>query len=159
MPELFDEISTQANQLRSIISSATQALSDFQRRLETILGQDHREMTIRDTDFQTQFTGFCSQLRSQTDQALQTWQQLREQVRATKEIPSSLQAKSFVLRAKTLSRSCDEFTTAFDRFHAVYKKYTLTKLPVWMLNSCGTDLDNLSSKILFLSREVTKKAS
>lgn len=159
MPELFDQITTQANDLRACVSSATQSLSEFKRRLEAILSQDHREIAIRDTDFQTHFTDFCTQLRQQTDLFLQTWQQLREQVRTAKQVPSSLQAKGFSLWAKTLSRASDEFTTAFDQFHFVYKKYTLTKLPVWVLNSCETDLSNLASKILFLSREITKKAN
>lgn len=159
MSKLFDEITDQANDLRARVSTAAQSLLEFKRRLEIILSQDHRELTIRDADFQTHFTGFCTQLRQQTDQALQTWQQLREQVRATKETPSSLQAKGFSLRAKALSRASDEFTTAFDAFHFVYKKYTLTKLPVWVLNSCETDLSNLASKVLFLSREITKKAN
>ena len=93
------------------------------------------------------------------DQTNQDWQQLREQIRkqfANKKYPSSLTAKSFTLRAKTLSHSCDEFTTAYDQFNNLYKNYTLSKLPVWVLTSCSDDLNYLTGKILFLCRELTK---
>ena len=97
-------------------------------------------------------------LRKQVDTDLDKWQQLRQDVRQATEKPSVLQAKSFSLRAKTLSRASDELTTALDAFHAFYKKYTLSKLPVWVLTSCCDDINNLSGKILFLAREISKPA-
>ena len=160
--ELFEEISQQADSLRTQTVSAAQSLRDFSRRLELILSQDHKNIAIRDTDFPTEFASFSMQLRTQTDQALQTLQDFRSALRDTKQYPqgpSSLQAKGFSLRAKTLSRACDDFTTAYDRFNFLYKNYTLAKLPVWVLTACCEDLNNLAGKILFLSREVSKKVN
>ena len=158
MPELFDQIIHQATQLRQTASMAGQSLSDFKRRMELILSQDHRDITIRDVSFQADFTQFCHTLRSQVDSALDRWQMLREQVCQETQKPTSLQAKSFSLRAKAFSRASDELTSAMDAFHFFYKKYTLTKLPVWILTSCCDDINNLSGKILFLSREISKQA-
>ena len=159
--DLFDDISTQANSLRAQVATAAQGLRDFTRRLELILSQDHKNMTIRDGNFAQDFSQFCTQLRKQTDDILQYWQQTRETLRTIKpkdQRPSSLQAKSFALRAKTLSRATDDFTTAYDCFNSFYKNYTLSKLPVWVLTSCCDDLNNLTGKILFLAREVSKKS-
>jgi len=158
MPELFDEIINQATILRGTAITAAQNLSDFKRRLELILSQDHREITIRDTTFQEEFAQFCQQLRKQIDADLDTWQQLRQDVRQATHLPSVLQAKSFALRTKTLSRASDELTTSLDAFYVFYKKYTLSKLPVWVLTSCCDDINNLSGKILFLAREISKQA-
>ncbi|MBR3631656.1 MAG: hypothetical protein IKN49_01095 [Elusimicrobiaceae bacterium] len=160
MTDLFDQLATQADAARGMLAIQTQQLRDFTRRLELILSQDHKQIQIRDTAFGTDFTQFCTQLRSHMDQLVDTWQHLRGQCRISpyKElVPNSLQAKNFSLRAKNLSRCCDDFTTAYDQFNRFYKNYTLAKLPVWMLTACCDDLNNITGKILFLSREITKR--
>ena len=50
-----------------------------------------------------------------------------------------------------------EYVTKYAEFNRFYKNYTLEKLPVWLLNSCCDDLNNLTGKVLFISREITKK--
>ena len=157
----FDTLTTQANSFRDLITSAAQQVRDFTQRMELILSQDHKNIPIRDTSFAEQFGQFCTQLRAQLDQQLDQWHTLRSELRQIfpkAERPSSLEAKSFSLRAKDLSRACDDFTTAYDQYNKFYKKYTLSKLPVWMLTSCCDDLNNVIGKILFLSREINKKA-
>ena len=159
MPDLFDTLPQQAEQLRSYASHAAQQLRDFAKRLELILSQEHKHIPIRDTSFAQDFATFCTDLRQETDLFLNRWQLLREETRkqlAARKYPLSLQAKSFVLRAKTLSRTGDDFTTAYDSFSNLYKSYTSSKLPVWILTSCCEDLNHLVGKILFLSREITK---
>lgn len=161
MSELFEKLPPQTEQLNNHIGQQTRLLRDFTRRLELILSQDHKKIPIRDITFSADFTAFCTQLRQHMDQTMAHWQQLREQIRkalAGKQYPSTLEAKSFALRAKTLSGTCDEFTTAYDVFVNLYKNYTLSKLPVWVLTSCSDDLNNWTKKILFLSREITKYA-
>ena len=158
MADFFSTLETQTDQTRQLAVSSTRLLADFQKRLEQILSQDHREITIRDSAFQQDFTQFCQLLREQTDQMLSQWQTLREQARTLKTAPTSLQAKGFTMRAKTLSRAADELISTWDSFYVFYKKYTLTKLPVWILTSCCDDVNNLSGKILFLSRELSKRA-
>lgn len=162
MNDVFDELSPAAEQVRARIGSASRELHEFTRRIELILSQDQRKIPIRDTAFSAEFAAFCTQLRGQMDDSWHTWQQLREQLRSQETkplIPSSLQSKSFTLRAKTLSRACDEFTTAYDRFNYFYKNYTLAKLPVWVLTACCEDMNNLTGKILFLAREVAKRTA
>ena len=161
MSDLFETLPSSADQLHTCISQATQQVRDFIRRLELILSQNHKNIPIRDKSFAEDFTTFCTTLRQQVDQFLNDWQPLREQVRrqlSAKEYPSSLQAKSFAMRVKTISRSDDEFTTVYDSFVGLYKSYTLSKLPMWILTSCCEDLNHLVGKILFLSREITKYA-
>ena len=160
MNDIFDTISTQADALRTCVTTATNQLQDFARRLELILSQEHRKLPIRDEAFGTDFATFCTELRTQTDQQVETWQQTRQQVREqmrARQTPTSLQVKGFALRAKTLSRACDEFTTAYTYFNKFYKNYTLAKLPVWILTACCDDLNNITGKILFLSREIGQK--
>lgn len=160
MTDFFDEISSRAEALRTFTSASAHQLRDFTRRLEQILTQDHRKIAIRDDAFAADFAQFATQLRKDTDGILDYWQHVREYTHSaefkTLE-PSSLQAKGFVLRAKTISRACDDFTTAYDGFNFFYKNYTLAKLPVWILTACCDDINNLTGKILFLSREITRK--
>ena len=159
MSDLFQTLLTQVEQLHDCASQSADHLADFTRRLELILSQVHKNIPIRDTAFAEEFAAFCTSFRSQMDQFITIWQQLRQDVRqqlTAKIYPSSLQAKSFAMHTKTLSRSSDELTTTYDMFNARYKSYTLSKLPVWVLTSCCEDLNHLVGKILFLSRELTK---
>ncbi len=157
---LLDDILTQTEALRAATAQTARTLQDFSRRLELILSQDHKQITVRDTSFAADFAAFCHTLRQDTDKYMDFWQQARAQLRCGtgKEGYSlGLAAKSFVSRAKTLSRACDELMTAYDFFNRFYKNYTLAKLPVWLLTSCCDDLNNLTGKILFLARELAKK--
>ena len=159
MPTIFTDIISQTSAWCHTINAATQSMQDFTRRLELILSQDHKKIAIRDTAFSADFTHFCTQLRKDTDQTVHYWQQIRQELRTqlhTGHKPSSLQHKSFTLRAKALSRACDKFTYAYDTFNNRYQNYTLTKLPVWVLTACCEDINTWSGKILFLTRELSK---
>ncbi len=160
--EGLSEAGQQAETLRALGAAGARSLRDFARRLELILSQDHKNIPVRDGAFAAQFSAFCTQLRKDLDGQLDYWQQIRSDFRSAG--PASgyglhLAAKSFALRAKALSRACDEFTTAYDYFNRFYKNYTLAKLPVWLLTACCNDLNNLTGKILFLSRGISKKTA
>ena len=161
MSERFlEDVLTQTDSLRASVANAAHALSDFSRRLELILSQDHKNIAVRDTNFAADFSDFCTGLRQDTNQRLDYWQKTRAQLRAGTDKEGyelGLAVKSFVSRAKTLSRAGDELSTAYAHFNRFYKNYTLAKLPVWLLTSCCDDLNNLTGKILFLSRELAKK--
>lgn len=157
---LLDDILVQTENLRTFTVQAARDLRDYTRRMELILSQDHKNMSVRDTSFAEDFASFCTTLRKETDDKMDYWQQARTQLRCGPDKDGyelGLAAKSFVSRAKTLSRATDDFTTAYDYFNRFYKNYTLAKLPVWLLTSCCDDLNNLTGKILFLSRELAKK--
>ncbi len=156
----MENILAQTDGLRSWAAQAAGELRDFSRRLELILSQDHKKIAVRDASFSADFGAFCTRLRQETDERLDYWQRARTSLRGAKtqdDYTSSLAGKSFCMKAKALSRSCDEFTTAYDCFCRFYKNYTLSKLPVWLLTSCCDDLNNLTGKILFLARETAKK--
>ncbi|MBQ7908301.1 MAG: hypothetical protein IJ311_02240 [Elusimicrobiaceae bacterium] len=158
--DLLEDISQKTDFLRNTVLKEAAALRDFTRRLELILSQDHKNIQVRDTDFAADFSAFCTALRKLLDQQLDFWQENRLLLRRCDlagDYSLSLAAKTFSLRAKTLSRAADDFTTAYDGFNRFYKNYTLEKLPVWLLTSCCDDLNNLTGKILFLSRETAKK--
>lgn len=158
--DLLEDVLQKTDALRALVNGAARTLRDFSRRLELILSQDHKKITVRDQAFAPDFAAFCTVLRQELDVQLDFWQQARGGLRADSGKSGyglGLAVKSFVSRAKTLSRSCDDFTTAYDQFNRFYKNYTLAKLPVWLLTSCCDDLNNLTGKILFLSRELAKK--
>ena len=156
----LDEVLTQTDALRACAAGAANTLRDFSRRLELILSQDHKNIAVRDSAFVSDFAAFCTQLRQDTNSRLDYWQAARAQMRSGTDKEGyglALAAKSFVSRAKTLSRACDDLSTAYAQFNRFYKNYTRAKLPVWLLTSCCDDLNNLTGKILFLSRELAKK--
>lgn len=160
MPDFFDTLCTQADATRTFLNTGADQLCQFAQRLESILKQEHKKIPVRDPAFSTEFAQFCAQLRTDTDQYMEIWQNARQTWHTQFKMlcPSSLQAKSLSLRVKTLSRACDELTTSYNQFSTFYKNYTSAKLPVWILTSCCEDLNNITSKVLFLSREVSKKA-
>lgn len=158
---LLQQIIQQCDLLRSDFMTATQALRDFERRLEQINQQLHKGIEVRDVAFPTEFNDFCATLRQKIDNREIFWSEARQNVRVSKPADwnedLALSAKSLASRAKTLSRACDEFTTAYDVFCKDYKHFTAAKLNVWLLTSCQTDMNNLTGKILFLSREIIKR--
>ena len=159
--QLLEKISSQCDQLRTEMLVATGEVAQFDKRLEQILQQLHKNIEVRDTTFAEEFNSFCQQLRAQVNDQETLWMQLRADIRSRKENEwegfLALPAKGLNSRAKTLSRACDEFITAYDAFCRNYKNYTAAKLNVWLLTSCQTDFANLTGKILFLAREIAQK--
>ena len=157
---LLQTISGQCDALRDVTSKATQELREYNRRLEQILQQMHKNIPVRDGSFSDDFNGSCVALRKELDHHETIWQEIRAQVRActaedwTAELV--LPAKGINSRAKTLSRACDEFTTTYDVFIRTYKRFTTEKLNVWLLTACQSDLVTLTGKILFVAREIAK---
>lgn len=157
---LLETISTQCDRLRTLFVGSTQELHELTRRLEQIVQQLRKNIDVRDTNFATDFNDYCQQLRKNLDAQEITWTEIRAQVRTRK--PSEwtedlvLPAKGINSRAKTLSRACDEFITAYDIFARVYKGFTAVKLNVWLLTACQGDASLLTGKILFLAREIAK---
>ena len=157
---LLENATEQIDLLRGLIAQSASMLRDFSRRMELILSQDHKNISVRDVEFSEHFSSFCTELRKKLDEYMDFWRQTRMELRCAsweQDYDLSLSAKSFSLRAKTLSRATDDFTTAYDEFNRFYKKYTLAKLPVWVLTSCCDDINNFTGKILFLAREISKK--
>ncbi len=157
---LLEQISSACDALRGDIGAATRALLEFNRRLEQILQQLHKNIEVRDTEFAAQFNDFCTRLRKEQDTRETFWTEARANARTFKPADwtgeLALAAKGLNSRAKTLSRATDEFTTAYDLFCRHYKSFTAAKLNVWLLTSCQNDFSNLTGKILFLAREIAK---
>ncbi len=158
---LLDQISARCDKFRADLAAAAQELHDFNRRLEQILKQLHKEITVRDESFAEQFNQYCLSLRRKLDEDEPFWTQVRAELRTCKDADwtsdLALPAKGLNSRAKTLSRACDEFTTAYDAFYRNYTGFTAAKLNVWLLTSCQNDAAKLTGKILFLARETAKK--
>lgn len=157
---LLEQVSSKCDALRSDITAASRSLLEFNRRLEQILQQLHKNIEVRDSDFASQFNDFCARLRQEQDAREPFWTEARAQARGFKPADwtgdLALPAKGLNSRAKTLSRATDEFTTAYDLFCRSYKSFTAAKLNVWLLTSCQNDFANLTGKILFLAREIAK---
>lgn len=152
-------ISTQCDALRTHILAASVQLTDYTRRLNQIVKQIQKNIEVRDTAFSEEFNIYCANLRAHLDTLEPVWTNLRAQAREQKKWDGALtlDAKKLSSRAKALSRACDEFTTAYDLFNKQYTRFTAAKLSVWLLTSCQTDIANLTGKILFLAREISRK--
>ncbi len=158
--DLLDYISQNCDSLRTQLQAATRELQDLTRRLEQIIQQLHKNIDVRDISFAEDFNAYCLNFRQILDAQETTWVAIRTRVRTCK--PSDwtadliLPAKGLNSRAKTLSRACDELITAYDTFGHAYKGFTATKLNVWLLTACQSDVSSLTGKILFLAREIAK---
>ena len=130
--ELIEQMAAQCDTLRAALASATQELQDLNRRLGQIIQQLHNNIEVLDASFATDFNNYCCKLRKELDALEAIWSTLRAQARASK--PGDwtaeliLPAKGLNSRAKTLSRACDEFITAYDIFSHTYKGFTAVKL-------------------------------
>ncbi len=159
--ELLEQTSTQCDSLRLLLQQQTTALADFGRRLAQIVQQLRKNIEVRDNQFAEDFNQFSKELRDHLDKREPVWTELRALIR---QVPPkswsgdlALPAKGLNSRAKTLSRACDEFETEYNGFCKNYKNFTAAKLNVWLLTSCQTDIASLTSKILFLARELSRK--
>ena len=159
--QLLEQISNQTEALRMLVQLQTTRLADFDKRLMQIIQQLRKNIEVRDMQFAEDFNTFVQEMRDTLDKREPVWTELRGQLR---QVPHkdwtgdlALPAKGLNSRAKTLSRVCDEFSTAYDLFCKNYKGFTAAKLNVWLLTSCQTDISNLTGKVLFLAREISKK--
>ena len=159
--ELLDQTSVQCDGFRIFVQQQTTRLSDFERRLEQIIQQLRKNIEVRDTQFAEQFNQFVQDLRDTLNKREPVWTELRGQIRQVSDRcwtgDLALAAKGLNSRAKALSRACDEFGTEYDLFCKNYKGFTAAKLNVWLLTSCQTDMANLTGKIVFLAREISRK--
>lgn len=159
--ELVDQMAIQCDALRIFVQQQTTRLADFAKRLQQIVQQLRKNIEVRDMSFAEDFNQFVQDLRDTLDKREPVWTELRGQIRQvpTKEWTGdlALPAKGLNSRAKVLSRVCDEFETAYDQFCKDYKSFTAAKLNVWLLTASQTDIANLTSKIVFLAREISRK--
>lgn len=159
--ELLEQITIRCDELRTLLQQQTAPLEDLGRRLLQITQQLRKNIEVRDTAFAPDFNSYVKALRNTLDQIDPVWAALRAQVRQTPDKDwggqLALAAKGFNSRAKALSRACDDWTAAYDRFCKQYKNFTAAKLNVWLLTSCYNDLTGLTGKILFLAREIARK--
>ena len=159
--ELLDQISSQCDSFRLLLQQQTTALADLGRRLAQIVQQLRKNIEVRDGQFAEDFNLFATELRDHLDKREPVWTELRTRIRQTPQKnwtgELALSAKGLNSRAKALSRACDEFETEYDGFCKNYKNFTAAKLNVWLLTSCQTDIANLTGKILFLARELSRK--
>lgn len=159
--QLLEKLSIHCDTLRTLLQQQTIALRDLSRRLIQILQQLRKNIDVRDGDFATDFNTYVQTLREKLDRIEPTWTELRAQIRQTPDKEwngdLALLAKGLNSRAKTLSVTGDEFTTEYDFFAKNYKNFTATKLNMWLLTSCQSDIDNLIGKVLFLAREIARK--
>lgn len=158
---LLETLNSRCDAFRTQLHAASLTIGEFNKRLETILQQLHKNIEVRDHAFVEEFNLFCAQLREQTNETESFWLQARADVRSYKDADwtadLALAAKGLNSRARSLSRALDEFTTSYDYFCRNYKSFTAAKLNVWLLTSCQNDMENLTGKILFLSREIAKQ--
>ena len=159
--QLLEKLSLHCETLRTFLQQQTIALRDLSRRLVQILQQLRKNIEVRDSEFATDFNTYVQTLREKLDRIEPAWTELRAQIR---QIPDkqwngelALPAKGLNSRAKTLSVTCDEFTTEYDFFAKHYKNFTAAKLNMFLLTSCQSDIDNLTGKVLFLAREIARK--
>lgn len=159
--ELVDQTAVQCDALRIFVQQQATRLIDLDRRLRQIIQQLRKNIEVRDTDFADEFNQFVKDLRDTLDKREPVWTELRGQLR---QIPDKcwtgeliLSAKGLNSRAKVLSRVCDDFEKEYDQFCKDYKSFTAAKLNVWLLTSCQTDIANLTGKIVFVAREISRK--
>ena len=159
--ELVDQTAIQCDALRIFVQSQSTRLADFGKRLRQIIQQLRKNIEVRDTEFASEFNQFVQDMRDTLDKREPAWTELRGQIRQLSDKcwtgDLALSAKGLNSRAKVLSRSCDEFGSEYDRFCKDYKSFTAAKLNVWLLTSCQTDVANLTGKIVFVAREISRK--
>lgn len=159
--QLLEQTTAFCEAFRTFLQRQTPALDDLCKRLTQIVQQLRKNIEVRDTTFSADFNTYVQELRSALDAHLAAWAQLRTEIR---QVPDkswaadlALGAKGFNSRAKALSASCDEFTTAYDAFCKQYKNFTAAKLHVFLLTACQGDSVNITGQVLFLARELARK--
>lgn len=153
--QMSEEIDSSCDTLRAI----NEKLRAYYDRLEIIYKQHRRRMPIKDTTFQEEFRATVLEIKDFAEKSNDFWQETRTFFRETDKAAlvelNRIGVKQMNIGAMFFSRQVDELYTIFKNIQGLAREVPL-RLNWWLLEASCEDLNKITSRILFLIRDVEK---
>jgi len=157
--EFFDETSKKLDGMETALNAASMKLQSYSVRLEDAAAAVRKNIPLRDATLTDEFNASAKELYDLSNESEEFWAATRDKLRAIpkKELAEnfSFDVKSLNIKTRILTRSIEDISTRFGEILGAARDSGL-KLNVWQLETASLNLDKLVSKILFMSRELSK---
>lgn len=150
------EVESSRDDLRAI----NVLLRSYWGRMQDILQQVRRKQPIKEATFEEEFKATVLKLRALADNETDFWNKTRAQFQVLNKgqivVENRLIIKQINCAALEFTRQTDELFTVFKNLQAASKELPL-RLNWWVLESASDDLSKVTSRILFLVRDLEKR--
>jgi len=152
----FSALAEQIEHMNSELLALTSELDAFAERAITITKQKKRGLPIKDTTFAGDFSLLCTKTGAFVSKSEDFWRSLNSVVRDGK-VPqdNSIAVRGVGAKARQINKAMEEFVSVFRYVQSTAKSCPVT-LNMWTLETHASDLERISGKILFVTRELSK---
>lgn len=152
---MAEEIEKSSSSLRSL----NVRLRGYYDRLEVIYKQYRRHMPVKDLSFQEEFRSAVLELKTLADESNDFWQGVRAYFRSLDKAElaanSRINVKQMNINALAFNRQVDELYTVVKNIQTLAKDVPM-RLNWWLLEASCEDLTKITSRVLFLIRDMEK---
>lgn len=152
---MAEEIEKSSSSLRGL----NVKLRGYYDRLEVIYKQYRRRVPVKDLSFQEEFRAAVLELKTLADESNDFWQGVRAYFRSLNKAElaanSRMNVKQMNISALAFNRQVDEFYTVVKNIQTLAKDVPM-RLNWWLLEASCEDLTKITSRVLFLIRDMEK---
>lgn len=134
-------------------------LCGYYDRLEVIYKQYRRRVPVKDLSFQEEFRAAVLELKTLADESNDFWQGVRAYFRSLNKAElaanSRMNVKQMNISALAFNRQVDELYTVVKNIQTLAKDVPM-RLNWWLLEASCEDLTKITSRVLFLIRDMEK---
>lgn len=143
----------------SFLRALNVKLRGYYDRLEVIYKQYRRRAPVKDLSFQEEFRAAVLELKTLADESNDFWQGVRAYFRnlnkAELAANSRMNVKQMNISALAFNRQVDELYTVVKNIQTLAKDVPM-RLNWWLLEASCEDLTKITSRVLFLIRDMEK---
>lgn len=152
---MAEEIEKSSSSLRGL----NVKLRGYYDRLEVIYKQYRRRVPVKDLSFQEEFRAAVLELKTLADESNDFWQGVRAYFRGLNKAElaanSRMNVKQMNISALAFNRQVDELYTVVKNIQTLAKDVPM-RLNWWLLEASCEDLTKITSRVLFLIRDMEK---
>lgn len=143
----------------SFLRALNVKLRGYYDRLEVIYKQYRRRMPVKDLSFQEEFRAAVLELKTLADESNDFWHGVRAYFRSLNKAElaanSRMNVKQMNISALAFNRQVDELYTVVKNIQTLAKDVPM-RLNWWLLEASCEDLTKITSRVLFLIRDMEK---
>jgi len=156
--KFFDETTKKLDGMETALNAAGMKLQSYAVRLEDAAAQARKNAPSRDVTLKEEFNAAAKELYDFSNEGEEFWAGVRETLRSMPKkdlAENSFEIKALNIKTRILTRSIEDIAARFGEIFRAARDSGLN-LNVWQLETASLNLDKLASKILFMSRELSK---
>lgn len=157
--ETVKRMSEEIEKSSSALRTLNVRLRDYYDRLEVIYKQYRRRMPVKDLSFQEDFRSAVLELKTLAEESNDFWQNVRAYFRSLNKAELAangrINIKQMNISALDFNRQVDELYTIVKNIQTLAKDVPM-RLNWWLLEASCEDLNKITSRVLFLIRDMEK---